>query len=187
MEATAALGARTRRLGDGRLGLWLFFASESILFFTFLGARFYLQGVYRPPELNQPLGLAITMLLVLSSFTAYRAEVLAHFGQVRRAAAQMGLTILLGALFLAGVAVEWSEGLAHFPPGTGYGTLFFAMTGLHASHVLSGVVILALVLRRLRRETPRTLDGWLVEGAVKYWHFVDVVWVFFYPTLYLVS
>ena len=60
------------------------------------------------------------------------------------------------------------------------------MTGIHATHVLSGVVILGLVLKGARSRDYGPGDYWPVEGAVKYWHLVDVAWVFIYPTLYLV-
>ncbi len=79
------------------------------------------------------------------------------------------------------------EASTHFPPHTGFGTLFFTMTGIHAFHVLSGLIALAVIygLGRSRRFTAG--NYWGVEGTVKYWHFVDVAWVFIYPTLYLVN
>ena len=66
-------------------------------------------------------------------------------------------------------------------------TAFFAMTGLHASHVVSGVAMLALVYYLGARGHFSARDHWGVEAVVKYWHFVDVVWVFFYPALYLIG
>jgi cytochrome c oxidase subunit 3 len=61
------------------------------------------------------------------------------------------------------------------------------MTGLHAFHVISGLVNIAIVYGRVRRNDPTTSDAWPVEASVKYWHFVDVVWIFFYPALYLIG
>ncbi len=61
------------------------------------------------------------------------------------------------------------------------------MTGIHASHVLSGIIVLALIYRRARPGVYGPGAYWGVEGAAKYWHFVDVAWVFIYPTLYLVG
>ena len=95
------------------------------------------------------------------------------------------LTILLGIVFFGGVVVEWST--AEFSQGEPFGTAFFAMTGLHASHVISGVAILLLVQWLLMRGRFTKDDHWGVEASIKYWHFVDVVWVFFYPALYLVG
>ena len=72
------------RLSTNRTGLWLFFLSESFLFIALLGARYYLQGVRRPPELNQFLGLVISIILILSSLTAYRGETAISQGNERR-------------------------------------------------------------------------------------------------------
>lgn len=77
-----------------------------------------------------------------------------------------------------------SEG---FPPDTLYGSAFFTLVGLHAFHVLTGVIALSVV-RRLGKGGRFGSDSyWGVEGVLKCWHFVDVAWVFIFPTLYLVS
>ncbi len=175
------------RLYLNRLGLWLFILSESCLFAAFLWARFYLLGVERPPELNQALGLGISLLLLLSSLTAYRAETSIHYGSVSGLLRNTAATIGLGGLFLIGVGLEWTEALEYFPPSTLFGTVFFSLTGLHALHVLSGLGLLALVYWNGRQGRYGPGNAWAVEGAVKYWHFVDVAWVFIYPTLYLVA
>ncbi|MAG36404.1 MAG: cytochrome oxidase subunit III [Dehalococcoidia bacterium] len=170
-----------------RVGLWLFILSESFLFAAFLSARYYLVGVERPPELNQLLGLAITCILILSSVTAFRAEMFMRHGQVAGLLRNTGATILLGGLFVIGVGWEWAEALTHFPPSSPFGTLFFSLTGLHALHVLSGLALLILVYWNGRRGGYTPEQMWGVEGSVKYWHFVDVAWVIIYPTLYLVA
>ena len=175
------------RLSINRIGLWLFILSESFLFLALLSSRFYLQGVQRPAELNQPLGLAISIVLLMSSLTAYRGETAAAYGDERRFRRNIMLTIALGSLFLVGVGVEWAEAFRSFPPSTGFGTVFFTLTGFHAFHVLTG--LLALLVALLPGQRGRLASGnyWGVEAVVKYWHFVDVAWVFIFPTLYLVS
>lgn len=175
------------RLTLNRVGLWLFLLSETFLFAALISSRYYLQGLERPDSLNQPLGLAITMVLLLSSLSAYRAEMSSAYGDQVRFKRNILITIGLGVLFLAGVGIEWKEAFAHFPPNSGFGTLFFTMTGIHAFHVLSGLIVLA-VIYGLGRD-GRFVEGnyWGVEGSVKYWHFVDVAWVVIYPTLYLVN
>ncbi len=169
-----------------RLGLWLFLLSESFLFGAALSSRYYLHGVERPPEVNQLLGLAITGVLLVSSWTAYRAERAAAHGHQRGLLRNLAATVGLGFLFLVGVVGEWSEAFHFFPPHTPYGTIFFTTTGLHAFHVLTGVLALTIVLHLARDGRFTHGDYWGVEGVVKYWHFVDVAWVFIYPTLYLV-
>jgi cytochrome c oxidase subunit 3 len=171
-----------------RLGLWLFIASESMIFVALLFTRFFMQGVHRPQELNQVLGLAITTILLLSSFTANRAEVQIGKGDQSGFLRNLGVTIALGLVFLlAVVTIEWPEALHFAPPSTGYGTLFFVITGMHAFHVLTGLIILLIVFFQGRRGQYTIEDHWGAHGGVVYWHFVDVVWVFVYPILYLVG
>lgn len=179
--------AEATRARANRLGIWLFFASESFLFAAVISARFFVLGTDRPPELNQPLGLAISLVLLLSSLMAYRAEVSIAFGDRPAFLRNVAATLGLGALFMAGVALEWKEGLEFFPPSTLFGSAFFTLIGLHAFHVLTGMLGLGAIwwLGRKRRFSPD--DYWGAEGVIKYWHFVDLAWVFIYPTLYLVS
>jgi len=175
------------RLQISRLGLWLFILSESMLFVGLAVARFTLQHTAVDEHLSQLIGLGITSVLLASSYTAYRAERAAVVGDSQQLKLFLKLTLLLGFVFVAGVAVEWAAALSHFPPSTGFGTVFFSMTGAHAFHVLTGLVFLGIVLGRARADEYSPEDHFPVEASVKYWHFVDVVWVVFYPTLYLIS
>ena len=173
-----------QRPGMNQLGLWLFFISESFLFAALLAARFYLAGTSRE-HVDQVLGLGITSVLLLSSLTAYMSEASIASGKRGAFLAYLLITIVLGALFAVGVGFEWST--AEFGRSEPYGTAFFAMTGLHASHVISGVGMLAIVYYLGMRGHFSAKSHWGVEAVVKYWHFVDVVWVFFYPALYLIG
>ncbi|MBI4282909.1 MAG: heme-copper oxidase subunit III [Chloroflexi bacterium] len=175
------------RLAIKRLGLWLFLLSEGTLFLALLVIRFYLQGVHRPTELNQPLGFIISGILLLSSLTAYRAETAIACGEEKPFRRNILFTIGLGSLFLVGVGLEWAEGFRFFPPANGFGTVFFTLTGFHAFHVLTGLLALLTLVwpGQPGHFTPE--NYWAVEGIVKYWHFVDVAWLFIFPTLYLVS
>ena len=186
-RSTAAGAHHPSRLTINRLGLWLFILSESFLFGALITSRYFLQGLARPEDLNQMLGLLITIILIGSSLTAYRAEIFAAHGNTVGFRRNLLATLGLGALFMAGVGWEWKEAFEHFPPRGGFGTLFFTMTGIHAFHVLTGLIALTIVYR-LGRDGRFTHENyWGVEGTVKYWHFVDVAWVFIYPTLYLVN
>lgn len=93
----------------------------------------------------QALGLGITSLLLLSSLTAYRAETAIAHGNLAYGRTMLLATIALGLVFMGGVAIEWS--IAEFTPSDGFGTAFFTMTGMHVSHVASGVLLLVLVYR----------------------------------------
>lgn len=183
--AATAMSPREKSLRISRLGLWLFFLSESCLFGTFAAARFYMNGTFVPDDLNQVLGLVLTSILLVSSLTAYRAETAIAHGNVAHGKLMLLATMVFGAIFLGGVMYEWS--IAHFEPSEGYGTSFFSMTGLHASHVATGILFLGLSYMFAARGKYTTESHWGVTGVVMYWHFVDVVWVFFYPALYLVG
>jgi cytochrome c oxidase subunit 3 len=174
------------RLYAKRLGLWLFIASEAFLFAAVIAARFSILGADRPADINQPLGLVISTILLTSSLTAYRAETAMAHDDRRGFLRNAMFTMALGGMFLVGVVLEWSEGLRLFPPGTLFGSAFFGLIGLHAFHVITGLVILGIVRAMAKRGRFGSGEYWPVEGAVKYWHFVDVAWVFIFPTLYLV-
>jgi cytochrome c oxidase subunit III len=82
--------------------------------------------------------------------------------------------------------VEWQ--IAPFGPADSIaGSIFYVMTGFHAFHVLTGVIFLFVVLRNGLRGRYSAEKHWAVEAAVVYWHFIDVVWFFFYPALYLIG
>ncbi len=173
-------------LTTDRIGFWLFLLSETMLFVGLLVSRFYLADTFRPPELNQALGIGITTLLLVSSLTMFRAEVAIRYGDQAAFLRQMLITIILSTLFLGGVAYEWTQAFAHFPPNTVFGTVFFSMTGMHALHVFSGIILMLIIYRNGRKGKYSSHNHWSVEATAKYWHMVDVVWVFFYAALYLV-
>jgi cytochrome c oxidase subunit 3 len=174
------------RIATQRLGLWLFIISDSFVFGGLLVARFYLLGNQRP-HLEQTLGLIVTSVLLISSFFMNRAEVQISQGNRRGFIISMIVTMILGTGFLLGVVgVEWQS--APFGPADGpQGAVFYMMTGMHAFHVLTGVVLLGIVLRNGIRGKYNAEKHWGVEAVANYWHFVDVVWIFFYPALYLIG
>ena len=174
------------KLLTNRIGLWAFLVSDTFLFGGLMIARINLLGLTRP-DVTQILGLIVSSILLISSFFANRAEVCMEFGDRRQFIRSIGTTMSLGILFLVGVlGVEWR--LAPFGPADGtMGAVFYAMTGFHAFHVFTGVIFLGIVLRNGLRGLYSSDKHWAVEASVIYWHFVDVVWFFFYPALYLVG
>jgi len=174
------------KLATNRMGLWLFLISDSFIFGGLMISRINLLGLTRP-DLIQVLGLVVTSVLLISSFFANRAEVSMEYGDHKQFILSTTLTMSLGILFLVGVlGVEWR--LAPFGPETNLaGAVFYVMTGFHAFHVLTGVIFLAIVLRNGLRGLYTAEKHWAVEASVVYWHFVDVVWFFFYPALYLIG
>lgn len=183
VEARSSYAYKTQ---TNRIGLWLFILSDSFVFAGLLVTRFYLLG-YTRPHLEQTLGLVVTSVLLISSFFMNRAETAIAHGDEKTFLRGTLITMLLGIGFLAGVlGVEWR--LAPFGPADGaVGAVFYMMTGMHAFHVLTGVVFLAIVYRNGRKGLYSAEKHWQVEAAAVYWHFVDVVWIFFYPALYLIG
>lgn len=178
----ASYEERTKR---NRLGLWLFLFSEIFLFGALLAARFYLWGNTRP-HLDQIVGLVTTSILLLSSFFMARAEAAIGQDDRKNFLRSLLITAALGVAFLIGVVgVEWGGELK--PTDGAYGAIFYGMTGLHALHVLSGVLLILIVWNRARKGDFSAERHWGVEATAVYWHYVDVVWVFFYPALYLIG
>ena len=174
------------KTGTNRLGLWLFLLSDAFVFSGLLVTRFSLLGTHRP-ELLQSLGLLVTAVLLISSFFMNRAETAIKHGDRKNFLVSTAITILLGVAFLVGVVgVEWR--LAPFGPSDGAeGAVFYAMTGFHAFHVLTGVVFLLFVFSNGLRGVFDNGKYWPVEASAVYWHFIDVVWIIFYPALYLIG
>ncbi len=174
------------KTGTNRLGLWLFLLSDSFVFAGLLVSRFYLLG-YTRPHLDQTLGLIVTSMLLVSSFFMNRAETAIAHGDEKTFLRGTLITLVLGVAFLLGVVgVEWR--LAPFGPADDVvGAVFYMMTGMHAFHVLTGVIFLGIVYRNGRKGLYSAEKHWQVEAAAVYWHFVDVVWIFFYPALYLIG
>jgi cytochrome c oxidase subunit 3 len=177
------------KVNTRRLGLWLFLLSDSFVFGGLFVSRFNLLGLTRP-DLNQILGVTVTSVLLLSSFFMNRAEASMEHGDRRGFITGIVATLILGVGFLAGViGVEWPNAIKAgvTPSASAAGAIFFMMTGMHAFHVLTGVIFLFIVLRNGSRGVYSPEKHWGVEAAAIYWHFVDVVWIFFYPALYLIG
>lgn len=167
------------------IGLWLFIVSETFLFSAFLAARYYSTGTAKPEELNQNLALALTIVLLVSSLSAYMAESSIRFNHRRNFVLYTIGTIVMGLIFLGGVGIELKEAIHLYPPGTPYGSSYFMLIGLHAFHVVTGLIALGFVLFLGLKGHFGSEDYWGPEGVIKYWHFVDLAWVIIYPTLYL--
>jgi len=174
------------KTGTNRLGLWLFILSDAFIFAGLLVSRFYLLGNTRP-HLEQSLGLIVTAVLLISSFFMNRAETAIALGDQKTFLRSILTTLVLGFAFIIGVVgVEWQ--LAPFGPEDGVqGAIFYMLTGMHAFHVLTGLIFLAIIYRNGQKGLYTANKHWAVEAAAVYWHFVDVVWIFFYPALYLIG
>lgn len=186
---TDSLSDYKYKLANNRLGLWLFLISDSFVFGGLLVTRFGLLGFTRP-DLNQSLGFFITVLLLISSFLMNRAETQIAHGDQKSFVRNTLATFIIGVIFLIGVVgIEWPQAAAEglTPSVNAMGAVFYIMTGFHAFHVLTGLIFLFIVWNNGRKGLYTAERHWGVEACAVYWHFIDVAWIFFYPSLYLIG
>jgi cytochrome c oxidase subunit III len=181
---------RSSRVDAPTLGMLLFIASEVMLFGSFFTAYFFVrvnagaQWPLEPFELPVFVAGVNTAILVTSSFTIHWA--LQGIKRGNRAALQAGLvlTLALGVCFLLTQVREYSR--VGFSPADGaFGTIFYGLTGLHGAHVFVGLTLLTFATIRAFRGhfSPSHHHGVEIPGI--YWHFVDVMWIVVYSTIYL--
>lgn len=180
-----------------KLGIWLFLASE-IMLFGALFSSYVLLRVNAGAEwgehaarLNLPLATFNTAILITSSITMVYAWLQLLLKDLGRYRLYMGLTILLGLVFLVAKGFEYGEKFSHglHPSESTFLAIYFTLTGLHGLHVLGGVLVNGFLLgpgSRLWTTAPARFTN-RVEIAGVYWHFVDLVWIFLFPTLYLLG
>jgi cytochrome c oxidase subunit 3 len=195
------------------VGMWTFLVTE-VMFF---GALFLCYILYRwnyqndfwaaHHELNWKLGALNTTILLISSFTMVCAV---HFAQLKNrklVLMNLGATILFAAAFLfVKFTFEWPikfehklfpgtgfhphpEVLhgAHFKPAEIFYSLYFGMTGLHAIHIIAGILVLGALADLWRRRARSVTEDYIpTEMVALYWHFVDLVWIFLFPLFYLI-
>jgi heme/copper-type cytochrome/quinol oxidase subunit 3 len=179
-------------LTNGKFGIWLFLASEVMLFGALFSTYILLRvGAEEWPhgELSVPLGTINTIILISSSMTmvmAWASLKMHNWGKHRL---YLSLTLLLSAIFLGIKYVEYSEhlGKGEGPWHSNFFALYFTLTGLHALHIICGMVVMLYFLgpgAKLWKKNPDQFTN-RIEATGLYWHFVDLVWIFLFPVLYL--
>ncbi|HEV8602482.1 MAG TPA: cytochrome c oxidase subunit 3 [Gaiellaceae bacterium] len=182
---------QSSRVDAPTLGMLLFIASEIMLFGSFFTAYFFVRVVNSAPEWPpHPFHLPVfvagvnTTILLTSSFTMHWA--LQAIKRGNRAGLQAGLvlTLCLGITFLLTQVREYSR-IGFAPQDGGFGTVFYGLTGLHGAHVFVGLTLLTFATVRAFRGhfTPQAHRGVEIPGI--YWHFVDVMWIVVYTTVYI--
>ncbi|TPI28925.1 hypothetical protein FJW08_19580 [Mesorhizobium sp. B3-2-1] len=205
---SVAFDTKAREKAADTFGMWVFIGSEAMLFGAILLVFFFARSSYGPAfaaasqHLSLPLGTLNTAVLLTSSFAMALAHMFTASRRWRPAVCALICTALLGIVFLFVKAIEYGrefeEGLApvlgapfSFPgPDPAHAefffALYFAMTSLHALHLICGIAVIAGMLLLW----PRTAEAGRahrVQAIGLYWHFVDVVWVFLFPVLYLIN
>ena len=183
---------KSSRLDATTLGMFLFIASEAMLFGSFFTAYFFarvvnpLADAWPPAPFEFPVFVAgvNTAILVTSSFTMHWAVQSIRRGNRAGLKAGLVLTIALGLAFLLTQAIEYAR--VGFNTGDGaFASVFFGLTGLHGAHVFVGLTLLTISAVRAFRGhfTPDHYHGVEIPGI--YWHFVDVMWIVVYASVYL--
>ena len=189
-DSTAHIDAANSR-ANVLLGVKLGILSEIMLFGALFAAYFVERaasvgwpplgsGVERPELLLPAIN---TALLVTSSVTMQLAVGAARAGSRRRLLRWLGLTLLLGAVFLGVQVYEFLTNGFGLSSGV-FGSTFYILTGFHGAHVLAGLILLAIITNRTRLGLITAERHTAVEATSYYWHFVDVVWLFLFTTLY---
>jgi heme/copper-type cytochrome/quinol oxidase subunit 3 len=163
-------------------------ATEAALFAVLLFSYFFI-GAHAsvwPPDGPRPLTLTgiNTIVLLTSSLTMWWATSGIEAGRVGRLRAGLALTLVLGIAFACVQSVEWAH-LPFSPATHSYGSLFYTITGFHGAHVIVGLLMIAVVLLRALLGHFSANRCLAVRLTAIYWHFVDVVWLFVFTTLYL--
>ncbi len=189
----------------GKLGMWIFLFTELFLF----GGLFLVYAIFRAKysadfhtaagELNAFVGTMNTVFLLVSSMTAAMALTAIQKGDRRLTIFLLLITILLAALFMVNKYFEWSHKFEYgIWPGSpvlknmSHGELLFfglyyMMTGLHALHVMIGMILLSINVVKVKTGAVNSERFLMLENSALYWHLVDLIWIFLFPLLYLIT
>lgn len=177
---------------NAKFAVWLFLASEVMLF----GALFSTYIMLRLNStdwphgvLNVPLATVNTVALITSSVTIVLAWAALKMNDIKKFKRNMLITILLSCVFLVIKYIEYSAKFEHhtFPSTHTFYAIYFVMTGLHGLHVIGGIIVNLYFLgpgSKMWNTEPERFTG-RIECSGLYWHFVDLVWIFLFPVLYL--
>jgi len=189
-----------------KIGMWLFIFTELLLF----GGLFIIYSVYRylnPDafhlgglELNKTIGAANTIILLISSATIASSTTALQLKKKNTTLGFLTITCLLGIVFLINKYFEWGVKFHHgIWPGSEYMLnnfsqgeilffgLYFIMTGLHALHIIIGLVVIGFAIKGIVTGKVNNNRAALLENAGLYWHLVDIIWIFLFPLFYLIT
>ncbi len=190
---------------SGTMGMWIFLFTELFLF----GGLFLAYAVFRSKypdafhmagkELNTFVGTLNTVILLVSSATVAMSITALKQKNKNLSLGLLTITILLAGLFMVNKYFEWthkfhyeiwpgSEVVANMDHGeTVFFGLYYMMTGLHALHVIIGVIVIAVSMKKIWEEKVNAEKTLLLENAGLYWHLVDLIWIFLFPLMYLIT
>jgi cytochrome c oxidase subunit 3 len=191
---------------SSKIGMWLFIFTELLLF----GVLFVIYSVYRfmnhdafhlaAEELDTFIGAVNTIILLVSSAMIAMSTTSLQKGNKRLTLLLSAITVILGIIFLVNKYFEWGAKFEHgIFPGSEVLTetlsqgeilffgLYFIMTGLHALHIIIGIIFIAVVMVRVSKGKVHARRAALLDNAGLYWHLVDIIWIFLFPLFYLIT
>lgn len=189
-----------------KIGMWLFIFTELLLF----GGLFIIYSVYRylnhdafhlaAEELDTTIGTINTVILLISSMTIAMSTTSLQKNQKKTTLILLAITFVLALIFLVNKYFEWGVKFGHgIYPGSesmkellGQGEilffgLYFVMTGLHALHIIIGMVVMSFAFAGVQTGRVHANRASLLENAGLYWHLVDLIWIFLFPLFYLIT
>lgn len=189
-----------------KIGMWLFIFTELLLF----GVLFVIYSVYRfmnhdafhlaAEELDTFIGAVNTIILLVSSAMIAMSTTSLQKGNKRLTLLLSAITVILGIIFLVNKYFEWGAKFEHgIFPGSDTLTetlsqgeilffgLYFIMTGLHALHIIIGIIFIAVVMFKVSKGKIHAQRAALLDNAGLYWHLVDIIWIFLFPLFYLIT
>jgi|TARA_Y100000996_G_scaffold51945_1_gene35535 cytochrome c oxidase subunit 3 len=182
-------------LYNAKLGIWLFLASEVMLFGGLFSAYIMLRLSdpnwinYGQSSLNVPLATLNTAVLITSSVTMVMSWVALKMNDIKKYSMYMGLTLLCSFGFLIIKYIEYTSKFEHglYPSTNNFLAVYFTLTGLHGLHVIGGIFVNGYFFgpgKKMWKTEPERFTN-RIEISGLYWHFVDLVWIFLFPALYL--
>lgn len=178
---TSTLSRRERRMYLGAFSLFIF--AESLIFVTLFAVRFLVAGTSRGPGINIVLGTALTVLFIVSLVPVWWADRAIARGNVPAMVAGLGVTFFLGLAALLGIFYDWRT--LTLDPGSRYGGNYFVTTGVHAFHIVLGLIFLSALWSSGRRGRFTPQNFWLVTAGVWFWTFIVATWVGLFVVLFV--
>jgi len=188
-----------------KLGMWMFIFTEILLF----GGLFLVYATYRykfsaefhgaSTHLNVFMGALNTIILLVSSMTAAMSITSIQKKDKKLTLILIGITLFCAAIFMVNKYFEWgakfehglipgSELMLSLKPGTIlFFSLYYLMTGLHGIHIIVGIILLTICFFKVKNGSVNDTDFVWLENSALYWHLVDLIWIFLFPLLYLIS
>jgi len=184
-------------LNNSKLGIWVFLASEIMLFGGLFSAYVFLRMAapagdfaYWGTKLSIPMATVNTLVLISSSVTMIMSWVSLKMKDFEKYKMYMGLTLLCALIFLVIKYFEYTGKFHHgiYPSSSTFMGIYFTLTGLHGLHIIGGMIVMGYFWlpfgNKMWQSDPERFTN-RIEVAGLYWHFVDLVWIFLFPILYL--